>query len=66
MIGGVSSVTGVIVGALFVIFAPELFSKLGDFHQILFGLALVFVVIVMPGGIVGAVSKLFANGRDAR
>jgi branched-chain amino acid transport system permease protein len=66
VIGGVSSVTGAIVGALFVIFVPELFSKLGDFHQILFGLALVFVVIVMPGGIVGAVRRLFANGRNAR
>jgi ABC-type branched-subunit amino acid transport system permease subunit len=63
VIGGVSSVTGVIVGALFVIFVPELFSKLGDFHQILFGLALVFVVIVMPGGIVGAVRRLSVTGR---
>jgi branched-chain amino acid transport system permease protein len=63
VIGGVSSVTGVIVGALFVIFVPELLSKLGDFHQILFGLALVFVVIVMPGGIVGAVRRLSVTGR---
>jgi branched-chain amino acid transport system permease protein len=59
VVGGVMSVTGVIVGALFVIFVPELLSKLGDFHQILFGLALVFVVIVMPEGIVGAVSRFY-------
>jgi branched-chain amino acid transport system permease protein len=66
VIGGVSSVTGVIVGALFVIFVPELFSKLGDFHQILFGLALVFVVIVMPEGIVGAASRFFKTRQRDR
>ncbi len=65
VIGGVTSVTGVIIGALFVVFAPELFSKLGDFHQILFGLALVFVVIVMPNGIVGALRQ-FGSARGGR
>jgi branched-chain amino acid transport system permease protein len=54
------------VGALFVIFVPELFSKLGDFHQILFGLALVFVVIVMPEGIVGAASRFFKTRQRDR
>jgi branched-chain amino acid transport system permease protein len=43
MLGGVTSVAGIVVGALFVTFVPELLSRLGDFHQILFGLALVGV-----------------------
>ena len=39
-------------------FLPELLSKLGDIHQILFGLALVAVVVLMPEGLVGAFGKL--------
>jgi branched-chain amino acid transport system permease protein len=48
----------VVAGALFVTFLPELLSKLGDFHQILFGLALVAVVVALPDGLMGAFSRL--------
>ena len=42
-------------------FLPELLSKLGDFHQILFGLALVAIVVALPNGLVGTLSVLWAN-----
>ena len=58
VIGGATSIPGIVVGALFVTFLPELLSKLGDIHQILFGLALVAVVVLMPEGLVGAFGKL--------
>ena len=61
MIGGATSIPGIVVGALFVTFLPELLSKLGDIHQILFGLALVAVVVLMPEGLVGAFGKLRAR-----
>lgn len=51
VLGGVRSVFGAVVGALFVTFLPEYLSKIGDFHQILFGLALVAVVVGLPGGL---------------
>ena len=54
VVAGARSVYGVVLGALFVALAPELLSSLGDFHQVLFGLALVLVVTLMPGGLVGA------------
>ena len=51
VIAGAHSVWGVIVGALFVALVPELLSGLGDFHQVLFGLSLVLVVTLLPGGL---------------
>ena len=54
VLGGVTSSTGVVVGALFITFVPELLSGVGEFHGIVFGLALVLVVIAAPHGIVGA------------
>lgn len=62
VIAGSTSTWGVVVGALFVTFVPELLSGLGDFHQVLFGLALVLVVTLMPDGLVGAVRSV---GRKA-
>ena len=41
-----------------VTFLPELLSKLGDIHQILFGLALVAVVVLLPDGLMGAFGRL--------
>ena len=58
MIGGVTSVSGVVVGALFVTFIPEFLRNFGDFHQILFGLLLVGIIIGLPGGIVDAILRL--------
>jgi branched-chain amino acid transport system permease protein len=59
VIGGATSIPGIVVGALFVTFLPELLSKLGDFHQILFGLALVAVVVALPNGVMGAFESLW-------
>lgn len=59
VLGGVRSVFGAVVGALFITFLPEYLSRLGDFHQILFGLALVVVVVGLPGGIMSAVEGLW-------
>jgi branched-chain amino acid transport system permease protein len=57
VLGGAASIPGIIVGALFITFVPELLSKLGDFHGIVFGLALIVVVIAAPHGIVGTVMQ---------
>jgi branched-chain amino acid transport system permease protein len=53
VLGGVRSPWGVVLGAMFVTILPELLSQIGDIHQILFGLALVAVVVLLPDGLVG-------------
>jgi ABC-type branched-subunit amino acid transport system permease subunit len=39
-------------------------SKIGDFHGIVFGLALVIVVIAAPHGIVGTIERWWHNRRS--
>ncbi|MGO4816350.1 ATP-binding cassette domain-containing protein, partial [Cupriavidus sp. 2MCAB6] len=53
VVAGSTSVWGIIAGALFVTLIPELLSGLGDIHQVLFGLALVLVVTLLPDGLIG-------------
>ena len=57
VLGGVRSLWGVVLGALFITFLPELLSQLGDIHQILFGLRWSAVVVLLPDGIVGAILR---------
>jgi branched-chain amino acid transport system permease protein len=52
VLGGSRSVPGVALGALFITFAPELLDKFGGVHQILFGLLLVIIVVLLPGGLI--------------
>ncbi|MGO4740742.1 branched-chain amino acid ABC transporter permease [Bosea sp. 2KB_26] len=58
VVAGSTSVWGIIAGALFVTFVPELLSGLGDIHQVLFGLALVLVVTLLPEGLMGGAYRL--------
>ncbi len=65
VIAGAHSVGGVVIGALFVALMPELLSGLGDFHQVLFGLSLVLVVTLLPGGLTSLWSRFpLAGGRS--
>ena len=64
VIAGPTSVWGVVAGALFVTFVPELLTGFGDIHQVLFGLALVLVVTLAPEGLAGALRRL-REGRAA-
>lgn len=62
VIAGAHSVGGIVIGALFVALVPELLSGLGDFHQVLFGLVLVLVVTLAPGGLTGVLQQLRRPG----
>lgn len=64
VIGGTRSVVGILLGALFIAFAPELLSRFGDVHQILFGLLLVLMVVILPGGLVSLPSVLAGVWRE--
>ncbi|QCI69025.1 branched-chain amino acid ABC transporter permease [Phreatobacter stygius] len=53
VVGGARSLVGMAVGAIFIALVPELLSHFGEIHHVLFGLALVAVVIICPDGIAG-------------
>jgi branched-chain amino acid transport system permease protein len=55
VLGGVRAPWGAAVGAIFITIVPEYLSRLGDIHQMLFGLALVLIVVFLPYGLAGIV-----------
>jgi branched-chain amino acid transport system permease protein len=62
-VGGLGTIGGPIVGAIFYILAREqLAVALVNFHQIIFGILFIVVVLVFPGGLV----EIWARLRKAR
>ncbi len=66
VIGGTRSLLGIVLGGLFVAIVPELLSKFGDIHQVLFGMLLIAVVLAFPNGIAGITGSLrrMVRGRN--
>ena len=64
-IGGVGTVHGPVLGALFYVIIRELLAvKLVEFHLIIFGVLFILVVLFLPGGLVEAwnrARRLFAK-----
>ncbi|MFN4351030.1 MAG: ATP-binding cassette domain-containing protein [Hylemonella sp.] len=65
MLGGAGSVTGPLVGALLVGLLPELLSGLEEFRLLFFGVLLLVVLWVAPGGVVGGLQRLRARWQAA-
>ncbi len=71
-LGGARTIAGTILGALFVVAAPNLLSRFGDVHPLLFAALLIVSVVFMPGGFGGMLldlrrrieAMLLAGGRD--
>jgi ABC-type branched-subunit amino acid transport system permease subunit/ABC-type uncharacterized transport system YnjBCD ATPase subunit len=59
VIGGTGTLTGPIVGVTVVQIIPEFFNASPDLKQIVFGLLLVVLTQILPGGIVGKVKQRF-------
>jgi branched-chain amino acid transport system permease protein len=50
VLGGMGSIAGVVLAALALTLAPELFRQFEDLRMLFFGLAMVFVMVWRPGG----------------
>jgi branched-chain amino acid transport system permease protein len=58
-VGGVGTVHGPVLGALFYVILRELLAvKLAEFHLIVFGILFMLVVLFLPGGLVEAWSRI--------
>jgi branched-chain amino acid transport system permease protein len=58
-IGGVNTIIGPIVGAVFFVILRELLAlKLAELHLVVFGVLFILVVLFLPDGIVGAWKKI--------
>jgi branched-chain amino acid transport system permease protein len=61
-IGGVGSIVGPIIGAVFFVILREFLAlNLAEMHLIVFGILFILVVLFLPGGFVG----LWAKSRKA-
>jgi branched-chain amino acid transport system permease protein len=53
VIGGVGNLVGVVVGAVVLIIVPELLREYSEYRMLLYGCALVVMILMRPAGIVG-------------
>jgi len=53
VIGGMGSITGIVLGATILVVLPEVFRSFADYRMIVYALALVFVMLIRPQGIMG-------------
>ena len=65
ILGGGGNKVGVMVGAFIVSYIPDRFTELKDRKYLIFGLALVILMIFRPQGLLGARQRLLAHGRRA-
>ena len=68
IVGGMGSIPGVILGALFLIGLPELFREFSDYRLLFYGIALMAIMIVRPEGLVPSQDRpsRAAHGRGHR
>ena len=57
VLGGVHTTWGPALGALFVTLVPDLLSRFGEIHAVLFALTLVIAVVYLPQGLGGAIEQ---------
>ena len=61
VIGGAATIFGPIVGAFFVVFVPEFSSDINPaLSQMIYGGLLIVLMLVLPGGIIGGLKRLWA------
>jgi branched-chain amino acid transport system permease protein len=66
VIGGMGSLLGAILGTVFVVSLPEFLRDYVEYQFVFFGLALIIVLLVLPGGLVELGSKLGALSNKAK
>jgi branched-chain amino acid transport system permease protein len=58
IVGGMGSITGCIVGAVVLTVLPEALRFLGQWYLVLYGLGVIVVVVVLPGGLASIATSL--------
>ena len=51
IVGGMGSIAGSIVGALTLTILPEMLRFLGQWYLVLYGLGVIVVIVLLPGGL---------------
>ncbi len=59
VLGGMGSIVGVIVGAMILILLPEYLRAFSEFRMLIFGVILVMMMVLRPGGIISDVRRTY-------
>ena len=65
VLGGSGNKVGVLLGGFVVSYIPDRFTGLADYKYLIFGVALIVLMIFRPQGLLGARQRLLAFGRQA-
>jgi len=66
VLGGMGSITGVILGAMLLILLPEYLRAFAEFRMICFGGVLVLMMVFKPGGMIENVRKTYKFKADTK
>jgi branched-chain amino acid transport system permease protein len=61
LLGGVSSMWGPLIGAAFVVLAPEKLRFIGNYRGLVYGALLVVVIVAFPKGLVGLFESIWSR-----
>jgi len=61
IVGGETSMIGAIGGAILIGFAPEMLRFVGEAYLAVFGIGVIVILVLMPEGIVGTLSRLWRS-----
>lgn len=59
VLGGMGSITGIIIGAFILILLPEYLRVFSDYRMLLFGMIMVIMMIFRPQGIVSGMRRTY-------
>ncbi|KAA9156031.1 branched-chain amino acid ABC transporter permease [Amycolatopsis acidicola] len=65
VLGGAGNKVGVLLGAAVVAYLPLRFVQIAQYNFLIFGIALIVLMIFRPQGLLGARQRLLAHGRKA-
>ncbi|WP_086819152.1 branched-chain amino acid ABC transporter permease [Allokutzneria sp. NRRL B-24872] len=65
VLGGSGNKVGVILGAFVISYVPDRFQAIAEYKYLIFGLALIVLMIFRPQGLLGSRQRLLAKGRQA-
>jgi branched-chain amino acid transport system permease protein len=65
VLGGSGNKVGVILGAFLIVYIPDRFQTIAEYRFLIFGLAIIVLMIFRPQGLLGARQRLLTYGRQA-
>jgi branched-chain amino acid transport system permease protein len=66
IVGGMGSIAGCIVGAVALTILPEVLRFLGQWYLVLYGLGVIAVIVLLPGGLASMTAVIPFRARAAR